>query len=265
MQRRRIVRKHGSFSPKKEFIQGELEHLKDFNITTDEIIQKEKLIEYASKNDLKFYSYQDIIHKNPTFTSKKYLFHMGDEPFNTKKLLSINKDFEHLYSVNCEAANDVRVFPIPLGVTDTSWCPLIGDLDIIIGFNRKPKDYINLAYINFNTDRRDMGLECRLKIKELFSDKDWVTEGKFQRDIEGHREFIRNIYNHKFVFCPRGNGVDTHRLWMALYLKSVPIVFIDNWEEVNQEMLDKKWDEIHKNKYDFSVLKMSFWDKMFSS
>ena len=27
-----------------------------------------------------------------------------------------------------------------------------------------------------------------------------------------------------FVSCPEGNGIDTHRLWEALYLKTIPIM-----------------------------------------
>jgi hypothetical protein len=27
-----------------------------------------------------------------------------------------------------------------------------------------------------------------------------------------------------FVICPEGNGIDTHRLWEALYLKTIPIM-----------------------------------------
>ena len=27
-----------------------------------------------------------------------------------------------------------------------------------------------------------------------------------------------------FVICPEGNGIDTHRVWEALYLRSIPII-----------------------------------------
>jgi hypothetical protein len=29
---------------------------------------------------------------------------------------------------------------------------------------------------------------------------------------------------YKYVICPRGNGIDTHRVWEALYLGVVPVV-----------------------------------------
>jgi hypothetical protein len=35
---------------------------------------------------------------------------------------------------------------------------------------------------------------------------------------------LNRLKNYRFCICPEGNGVDTHRLWEALYLRVVPIV-----------------------------------------
>ena len=37
-------------------------------------------------------------------------------------------------------------------------------------------------------------------------------------------ENISRMKDYKFCICPEGNGVDTHRFWEALYLRTVPIV-----------------------------------------
>jgi len=58
---------------------------------------------------------------------------------------------------------------------------------------------------------------------------------------------------YKFVVCPPGNGVDTHRLWEALYLGCIPITLkhriyrdynlpiiqLNSWEEITPELLEK--------------------------
>jgi hypothetical protein len=65
------------------------------------------------------------------------------------------------------------------------------------------------------------------------------------------------------VISPRGNGLDTHRLWEALYLGSLPIVktssldllyqnlpvlIVQEWEQVTEELLRKKAKELtHSN------------------
>ena len=237
------------------------------------MLQKEKFIKLCKKLNIRTVDYKGFfIHKK--LKDNLLFFHRGDEPFVDGYFKKIKRDFRKIYTVNCEVNND-RIIPIPLGITDTSWCSLIGDLDIIEEFNKSERCYKNLAYINFNTDRKDEGLNDRLLIKKIFSQEDWVTDGKFQRDKDGHRRFIDNIYNHKFVFCPRGNGVDTHRLWMSLYLGTIPIVkdhivhskfkhlpilFINDWSEINKEFLENKFEEIHSNQYDMNILKISYWE-----
>lgn len=43
---------------------------------------------------------------------------------------------------------------------------------------------------------------------------------------------VRTAYyqaRHRFIAVPRGNGVDTHRLWESLYRGSIPIVLENEW------------------------------------
>ena len=40
---------------------------------------------------------------------------------------------------------------------------------------------------------------------------------------------ISSGYSH--IFCPRGNGIDTHRFWEALYRGSLPVVIQSNWSD----------------------------------
>ena len=65
-----------------------------------------------------------------------------------------------------------------------------------------------------------------------------------------------------FVPCPRGNGLDTHRIWEALYLGAIPVVlnsdrfaalegwpilFIEEWKEIiekSREELEAAYDSL---------------------
>ncbi|ORC91829.1 exostosin [Trypanosoma theileri] len=67
------------------------------------------------------------------------------------------------------------------------------------------------------------------------------------------RSYLNLLTQHKFVLAPRGNGMDTHRLWETLYMGSVPIVqrstldsrllsalpilLVDNFSEVTPSLL----------------------------
>lgn len=63
---------------------------------------------------------------------------------------------------------------------------------------------------------------------------------------------IDNLYRlkeYEFCICPEGNGLDTHRLWEALYLKVVPIVIDSAFSRILQ-----------KNKLPIIILES--WDKL---
>ena len=91
-------------------------------------------------------------------------------------------------------------------------------------------------------------------------------------------ENIKRLAQYKFCICPEGNGVDNHRLWEALYLKTVPIVInsefskviknynipvmiLDDWSDLNIETLDYNsynFDEnLYNNKLSLEKIKES--------
>ena len=82
---------------------------------------------------------------------------------------------------------------------------------------------------------------------------------------------------------PRGNGIDCHRTWEALYLdiipivwhstldslyENLPIIIINDWSEVNEQFLRNKLLEISLNKikqpsiYQYEKLRNSYWHQM---
>jgi hypothetical protein len=45
------------------------------------------------------------------------------------------------------------------------------------------------------------------------------------------KQYSRALHSHKYVLCPEGNGVDTHRLWETLYAGSIPLVLRNSWSD----------------------------------
>lgn len=44
-------------------------------------------------------------------------------------------------------------------------------------------------------------------------------------------EYARLSAKYSYIACPRGNGLDTHRFWEALYRASLPIVIKSKWSQ----------------------------------
>jgi hypothetical protein len=74
----------------------------------------------------------------------------------------------------------------------------------------------------------------------------WLT------NVSPFENLIR-LRQHAFCICPEGHGVDTHRLWEALYVKTVPIVIDSEFTRILQKhkvplvVLDK-WGDLDVSK-----------------
>ena len=60
----------------------------------------------------------------------------------------------------------------------------------------------------------------------------WVVE----RNSMDFKKFSRLSEKFKFVACPQGNGIDTHRFWETLYRGSIPVVLRSNWSAKINEL-----------------------------
>jgi hypothetical protein len=173
------------------------------------------------------------------------------------------------------------IYPIPLGLpndcADTSLHPIYGNQDILLEVLQeptKPAEEKGLVFMNFSVGTYP---EERQRVWDMFKDKHWVLTAPNVVTLEGRKAFLREIRNHKFVLCPRGYGVDTHRLWETLYLGSIPIVvrvpalrefvdlpiaWIDDWTEVTPEWLESEYARITATAPAFphEKLRMSYWE-----
>lgn len=185
-------------------------------------------------------------------------------------------DFDLIFCINKNTDNP-KVYGLPLGLpNDCDDLPILkiqGDKKMVVRISEESHSRTNIAYINFseNTFPSERG-----KIITLFSGYNWVKKSTPDQSYLGRIEYLRDLKKSKFCFCPRGNGIDTHRIWEALYMGSFPIVkrhyahdfcsdlpifFIDEWEEINEDLLVNKYNEFVSKKWNYEKLKVSFWEK----
>ncbi len=91
-------------------------------------------------------------------------------------------------------------------------------------------------------------------------------------------DWYQDIMRHCMVLSPRGNGLDTHRTWEALYLgrvavvkasamdavfEGLPVIVVDSWDELSKERLNKEYrnvvNRMASNKYDHRRLWLSYY------
>jgi hypothetical protein len=176
------------------------------------------------------------------------------------------------YSVNTQTP---RVHGLPIGITNNTQeavlFPIHGNTDIMVEVARMPRETKNLVYMNFNIVTYP---QERQLVWDMFKHQSWVTVDELDNTIRGRTYFLQQLRNHSFVLCPRGNGVDTHRLWETLYMGSIPIVrkdiahsdwmdlpilFVDSWEEVTEERLRNELVRIQSTQWNMEKLRAGYW------
>ena len=171
-------------------------------------------------------------------------------------------------------------FPMPLGLTnftsESEYHQLFGDHSLLKVAHSQvnlPTYYSGSIYGNFSveTNRR-----ARLPVARILSDE----YGSFEKPdftTSGRVSYLRKMAEANFVVCPEGNGIDTHRIWEALYMGSIPIIkrnrniepllrylpilVVDDWNELrNYSFLEESWYGLStSDSYDYSWLKVSKW------
>jgi hypothetical protein len=263
--------------------------INELNITTEDIIQGKKFRDYF--NLIRF-RYNNILFcktdfikllECPLINNATVVSSSSDYTITDDLIKNIN--FNKWYGVNNTSSNGIQ---LPLGITSydtkqtghfigfsndtTEIHKILGDTEILIKIRNSFKKYKNLVYLNFdvNTDTE------RNLIKNLFNNKTWVTHGKLDKTFKGRVNFLTECKDHYYVVCPRGNGIDTHRIWETLYVGSIPIVklekgleqftdlpilFINDWNEVTEDLLKEKIDFFYKKEWNLEKLFFNYWKK----
>jgi hypothetical protein len=247
-------------------------------MTKDELITSDDILKFCNNNNICYiktdffytgqFMWRGKIH--PDKIDDTIVVGHSDYPVTD----DISKHFKKIFCVN-KSSNSLNTFGIPLGLTndcdDSPIHRIYGNKNIVIDVIEEEISKNNLAYINFNISNYPTE---RQYIWDNFSTKDWVKRGKIENTFEGRKNFLRDIKSSKFVFCPRGNGIDTHRLWETLYMNSIPIVkyedthhlftdlpilFINDWNEITEEFLQGKYLEFINKNWNLEKLNLSYW------
>lgn len=165
---------------------------------------------------------------------------------------------------------DQRITSIPIGLENDRWFPGLKKKQRMVGLLTKPKQDKNLVYMNFNINTNP---SKRLPPYYTLDNKSWVTT-KMGANGEGFEEYLENVYNHRFVICPEGNGMDTHRTWETLYMNSIPIekkninnqfytdlpiCFVNDWNEITEDFLNKEYIRINTSEWNLEKLTFEYW------
>ena len=261
-------------------------------LITRNIVNFRNINDYNGQNIICITGYDSIIQN---------IFKIIDIFYNPFILIILETDFfkltedmlnqpllKHIYCWN-KPFDHEKITAIPIGLNHSR------QYDSLINWKKENKinlDRDKLLCINFspetNSIRGELIKKCKNEWNNFCDIFKYIPNQKSywkQSNIEG--KILVNVTNplyyhlinkYKFVLSPPGAGPDCHRTWEALYMGCIPIVIsssidelyedlpilvINDWNEINNEFLEKKIIEImNKNKngeYNINKLYLQYW------
>ncbi len=210
-------------------------------------------------NDLFF-----LMNKIKNLRNIKLITHQTDLLINETIFLKKPSIVSEWYSINVGFKNK-NLIPIPIGLANDYSPKNIKESEI------DRTDFINKElklYVNFNPNTNN---KLRNHLYQTFNKCDWAIVKNFELEIG---EYNSDIKKYSFILSPWGNGIDTHRLWEAIYSGSVPITsyhhtyksaenlpifFISDLTEITEEHLINFAENIKHNTYNFEKLNIEYW------
>lgn len=190
----------------------------------------------------------------------------SDETFNDALMESLQPYVKYVYAINCSAKGAKQ---IPIGFRDDAYTPHKDLTDILGGHGEKEI----LCLVNFLVETN--GGE-RQRALDRFSSESWATIDEsylnyglskatiftIPETVQKRLDYYKTLKRTKFVVCPPGRGVDTHRVYETLFFGGIPIIktsFLDpmyeklggcwivqEWTDVTEEECNRRWTSMKK-------------------
>jgi len=150
-----------------------------------------------------------------------------------------------------------RVSALPLGIGPSQDPITAGAAALAQAFRPQPARP-KWLYVNFRPETNPAARRPVFESFRRLAGEPWVTFREPASRGQAGR-FLEEMGDHRFVLCPPGNGVDTHRMWEALATGAIPVVLrsaamepfahlpvllVDDLTRVSQEMLEASWPEL---------------------
>jgi hypothetical protein len=177
------------------------------------------------------------------------------------------------FGQNTDTCVHPKLHPIPIGIANRYWGH--GDTAVFdqvrSGLSAIPKEH--LVYMNFSIGTYPGE---RSLVYNLFASQPFCLVSS-PKDLGS---YLTEAASSKFVLSPRGNGLDCHRTWEAFYMGAIPIVrtstadqmyeglpvlLVQDWNEVTQEFLEQKYEEMSKQTYHLERMYADYWFKVIDS
>lgn len=173
---------------------------------------------------------------------------------------------------NCDAAPHPKFIPIPIGFANEEWShgnPQMIEEALRYAGTIKDQNRHSLLYINFSPSTNPV----RKQLITFFKNNKLA----FFAQVKDSKDYLREITHFRYILSPWGNGLDCHRTWEALCMgciaivktstldplyKDLPVIIVNDWDQITEEFLASKYQEMHNKDFSRNKLFMPYWREL---
>jgi hypothetical protein len=215
----------------------------------------EEIGRISAKRSLFVYTHEldaFIDHVWPRLTGRGYVLitHNSDHGVDASRLgwLEATGDkLGHWFAQNVVVSHP-KLTPLPIGVANSMWPH--GNLRVLRrAMSRVAEPRPELVFLQFNPKTHHARQHTWDTLRRHFPEM-----GEQSPPGRSFRGYLADLGRHRFTVAPRGNGIDTHRVWESLYLGvspiversthtehwhdvGLPLVLVDDWAQVTPSFL----------------------------
>jgi hypothetical protein len=131
---------------------------------------------------------------------------------------------QKIYLQNSFVSDSKRIFTLPIGLENKSLGGINGSSSYgFVQYKFKNNRILLGPYGNTHKVRTLIDNDYK-----IYSNKEEIN---YLSNRLSKRRYKKILKNYNLVACPRGNGVDTHRLWETIYYGRYPLIVKDAWSK----------------------------------
>jgi hypothetical protein len=203
--------------------------------------------------------------------------HNSDNSIDSNYIDILNNYNIRMFSQNVDIIH-TNLCSIPIGIANEQWnhgnknilLEVLSYTNNMLLSNKIEKIYSNFSINTYPTFRKYVYDSLS---KYNFS---YIIPNINNYAYMNYKYYLLDMSRYKWIACPRGNGIDCHRIWEALYLNCIPlvdknintlfhndlpIIYIDDWSNINYDYLINETNKIIENinNFNYNKLYLKYW------
>lgn len=194
----------------------------------------------------------------------------GDLPCDAWRQSYLPENVLQWFATNVTSEH-TRVCAVPLGLGPPNDPVTLREEELVAG-RVPPRERTGWLYVNFRAATNPAIREPVMRRFAALAREggDWITVA----GSKSRMDYLSEMSRHRFVLCPPGNGVDTHRMWEAMVAGVIPIVLrsvamkpfealplllVDSYDEVTRPLLCAAWERLQFDPEQQPLLHERYW------